>query len=142
MVAASDYGYDVSTWSGSGLMSLDPLFRLITGNRLLAEVALRRMFCAPGSYLQVPGFQCVDLLAEFNRSSKEIDVNALSSRATAAIRADERFDPRSTCKLMFANGTLSARLQLVPSQGAPFSLTVTVQQVATSPKFNIAFPQG
>ena len=142
MVSPASYGYDVSTWSGSGLMSLDPMFKLITGNRLLAEVALRRIFCAPGSYLQVPDFKSIDLLAQVNRSSNEFSVTSLSAQATAAICSDERFDPSSSCVVSFANNVLSARLNLVPSQGAPFSQTVTVSQVSTSPVFDIAFPQG
>ncbi len=137
-----DYGIDVSLWNGKDPPDLDPYFTLITGNRLLAEVALRRVFCLPGSYTQVPGFKSIDLIALLNSAQDKFDDSALSEQASAAIRADERFDPAHTsATVTFANEKLTAQLNLAPSQSAPFQLTVKVSKLLSpSPLFEIAFP--
>ena len=139
----ADFGVDVSCWDGSNPPDLDPYFRLVRGKRLLCEVALRRIFCLPGSYTQAPGFKSVDLMALVNKAESHLDTAALSEQASAAIRADERFDPTTTmAQITLVNATLTAKLQLGPADGSPpFQLTATVANVKSpSPLFKIAFP--
>ena len=133
-----DYGVDVSCRPGKGL---DPFFRTITSNELLGEIALRRIFCAPGSYLQAPSFKSIDLISELNKATREVDTVGLSSRASAAIMADERFEA-ATANVTFNGGLLRVSIRLTPSNSPPFTLVVTVANVATDPTFTIAFPPG
>jgi hypothetical protein len=138
-----DYGTDVSTWNGKDLPDLDPYFTLIRGRRPLCEVALRRVFCLPGSYTQVPGFRSIDLLALVNKAEANLDTRGLSEQASAAIRSDERFDPRGTIATITLNqDKLTANLQLMPADGTtPFVLVVSVSKLkASQPTFEIAFP--
>jgi hypothetical protein len=139
----ADYGVDVSCWDGKNPPDLDPYFRLIRGKRLLCEVALRRVFCLPGSYTQAPGFKSIDLMALVNKAESHLDTAALSEQASAAIRADERFDPAATlATITLVDDKLTAKLQLGPADGSPpFQLTATVANVKLpSPLFQIAFP--
>ena len=137
-----DYGIDVSLWNGKDPPDLDPYFTLITGNRLLAEVALRRVFCLPGSYTQVPGFKSIDLIALVNQASDGLNTESLSEQASAAVRSDERFNPAGTVvDVTFANELLTCVMHLAPSQSPPFALTVKVAKLLSpSPLFEIAFP--
>ena len=138
-----EYGVDVSLWNGKDAPDLDPYFTLITGRRLLCETALRRVFCAPGSYTQAPGFKSIDLVALINKAEAHLDTASLSEQASAAIRSDERFDPTTTlATITLVNELLTCRMQLGPADGSkPFQLTAKVANIKSpSPLFEIAFP--
>jgi hypothetical protein len=139
---AVNYGIDVSLWNGKDVPDLDPYFTPIFGRRLLCEIALRRIFCLPGSYTQAPGFKSIDLVAMINKAESNLDTASISEQASAAIRADERFNPVGTmATVTFTNEKLKAQIQLNPADGPSFQFTVSAANLSSSaPLFEIAFP--
>jgi len=145
MTTTPDYGWDVSTWQvdayGNATPGLDPLFRMITGRRLLCEIALRRCFCPRGSYLQLPN-DGYDILAEINKATPAVNTAAIAEQCSTSIRRDERF-ANAVAVVSFANGLLKVRITLYPADGSePFALVCSVANVATEPTYSIAFPPG
>jgi hypothetical protein len=82
-------------------------------------------------------------MALVNKAEGHLDTAALSEQGSAAIRADERFDPtRTLANITLVNDKLTAKFQLGPADGSPpFQLTATVASVKSpSPLFEISFP--
>lgn len=131
------FGVDISNWSGSGLLDLDPSGKLVTGNQLLAQNLLARLFNRKGSYLQSPNFG-IDLSGYQNVSDKDIRPGAIAAQIKLELSKDERVS-ETNVQVTYSNNILKIKIGVIPYETGPFSLIITLNQAATSPNFQVVF---
>jgi hypothetical protein len=134
------YGVDISNWSGSGLPDLDPTGKLVTGNKLLAQALLNRLFCQKGSYLQSPNFG-YDLMQFQNAAQKDINPSAIAAAIKIELIKDERVSDIS-CQVTFSQQVLRVKIQVTPNATGPFSLVMTLNQTVQPQNFEIIFNEA
>lgn len=120
----TDYGLDVSTFP-----DLDPTFALISGNRVLAEVVLRRWSTPSGmfSYDLTAG---IDIMLYLNRDIDSKRSNDLRRALQIEAEKDERiFSCAVTLSFDFAHNTLTISAAITPMDGATFALVCSVQNL-------------
>ena len=123
----TDYGTDINVLlpgavQGTYYLGLDPTFALVSGTRLLAQDALKRVTTPPGS---IEGADTYDLRSWQNREILPGDESVASTRATQAILEDERLSA-GRCDVTFDPGTgkVSAKITLTPIGGKAFDLVL------------------
>lgn len=131
------YGVDISNWVGFGLLDLDPSGKLVTGNQLLAQNLLARLFNPKGSYLQSPNFG-IDLSSYQNANDKDIRPGAIAAQIKLELRKDERVSSIDV-QVTYSNNILKIRMSVTPNDTGPFSLIMTLDQAATQPNFQVVF---
>lgn len=116
---AVDYGRDLSCTS-----DLDPLLRDVTGDDLMAQVCLHRLFCRQGRLLSNPVDNTLDLRDEIAKGIKPGDETTIQGKCASALVGDQRIISASI-KATFAPLTNTLTLS-ISGQGArgPFNLTV------------------
>lgn len=134
------YGVDISNWVGFGQLDLDPSGKLVTGNQLLAQNLLARLFNAKGSYLQSPNFG-IDLAGYQNASDKDIRPGAIAAQIKLELSKDERVS-NINVQVTYANQLLKITIIVTPQQTGPFSLVMTLNQAATQPNFQVVFMEA
>jgi hypothetical protein len=131
------YGVDISNWVGFGQLDLDPSGKLVTGNQLLAQNLLARLFNRKGSYLQSPNFG-IDLAGYQNVSDKDIRPGAIAAQIKLELSKDERVSSINV-QVTYANNVLKIIIIVTPNETGPFSLVMTLNQAAVSPNFEVVF---
>jgi hypothetical protein len=120
----SDYGTDISATTG-----LDPAFTLVTGNRILAEAALRRLTTQRGSLFYAPdyGTDVREMLLG------KMDVRRLTdwrARIESEVRKDDRI-ASVKASLSFDPQTGIVTVKVAGQGGAgPFAFTLAVDAVS------------
>jgi len=124
---ATDYGRDISCTT-----DLDPLLNDVTGNDLMVQVCVRRLFCRQGSCLSAPNAITLDVRDFLNGSldlSQQSATQNISVQCQNALLGDERI---LSCTVdatyTFATKLLTLQIQANGANG-PFSLTLAVNQV-------------
>jgi len=124
---ATDYGRDISATT-----DLDPLLQDVTGNDLMVQMCIRRLFCRKGSCLSAPSANTIDVRDFLNGSidlTKQSSLQQISVLCQNAILGDERIlSVTVTPSYTFATKLLTLNIQAVGANG-PFSLTLAVSQV-------------
>ena len=122
-----DYGRDVSCTT-----DLDPLLSDVTGNDLMVQMCVRRLFCRQGSCLSAPNAITLDVRDFLNGSldlSQQSATQNISVQCQNALLGDERI---LSCTVdvtyTFATKLLTIQIQANGANG-PFSLTLAVNQV-------------
>jgi len=123
-MATPDYGFDFSATT-----DLDPMLRLVTGEELMGEICIRRLFARPGSLLSNPVDNTLDARDFLSQSITQRDLPRIGGQCAAALTGDQRifsanvsatFDP----SLMILTLDIAGN----GAQG-PFNLTLVVSQV-------------
>jgi len=124
---ATDFGRDISCTT-----DLDPLLNDVTGNDLMVQVCVRRLFCRQGSCLSAPNAITLDVRDFLNGSldlSQQSATQNISVQCQNALLGDERI---LSCTVdatyTFATKLLALQIQANGANG-PFSLTLSVNQV-------------
>lgn len=119
------FGSDVSTFP-----DLDPTFSLMTTQRVIAEAVARRLLTPQGGLFYDPSAG-VDVRGLLNAGFTQSGVYALRARIAAEAEADERV-ASAEVRLDFnqAAQTLAIRVRLVPHDGGPFFLVLSVSALA------------
>lgn len=124
---ATDFGRDVSATT-----DLDPLLNDATGNDLMIQMCVRRLFCRQGSCLSAPNAITLDVRDFLNGSldlSQQSATQNISVQCQNALLGDERI---LSCTVdatyIFATKLLTLQIQANGANG-PFSLTLAVNQV-------------
>jgi len=124
---ATDYDRNISCTT-----DLDPLLNDVTGNDLMVQVCVRRLFCRQGSCLSAPNAITLDVRDFLNGSldlSQQSATQNISVQCQNALLGDERI---LSCTVdatyTFATKLLTLQIQANGANG-PFSLTLAVNQV-------------
>jgi hypothetical protein len=133
-----DYGIDVQCWPGSGLPDLDPNFTLITGNRLLMEICLRRLFTERGSDPNDPHYG-YNLLSFLNSRTDNTQLPAISAQVVAEVQKDERISG-ALCEITNIQGVFRVRLNIQPAEGPSFQFVLAVDATTEPATFALLFP--
>ena len=121
---APDYGKGLSCTT-----DLDPMLRLVTGETLMANACVRRLFCRKGSLLSDPlyGIDIRDFLA--SKFLTQSDVDRISSLAKAELLQDPRIADVSVVGSFNVNTrTLTMKIVGTGARG-PFALTLAISGV-------------
>ncbi len=122
-----NFGADVSTWP-----DLDGSFALITGKRVVAEAALRRLMTPRGALVGAPNYG-LDLRGWVNASYTPAQLGRLQADIAAECEKDERV--RSADVTVTADTTtmsLTVQVALDTNDG-PFGMTLLVTAVSILP---------
>lgn len=120
----TDFGFDVSTFP-----DLDPSFALISGNRVLAEVVLRRWSTPSGMFSYDPSAG-VDVMLYLNKDIDSKRTNDLRRALQIEAEKDERiFSCVVTLTFDFAHSTLTISAAITPLDGGTFTLVCSVQNL-------------
>ncbi len=124
---AVDYGRDISATT-----DLDPLLNDATGEELMLQMCVRRLYCRQGSCLSAPNAITLDVRDFLNGSldlTKQSATQNIAVQCQNALLGDERI---LSCTVdatyAFSTKTLTLQIQAVGANG-PFSLTLAVNQV-------------
>ncbi len=119
-----DYGADLSCTS-----DLDPLMRLVTGETLMSQVALHRLFCRQGRLLSNPVDNTIDARDFISEGITQSGLPRIQGLCKSALEGDPRifsasvsasFDTRTSVLELGINGV---------GAGGPFALTLAVSAV-------------
>jgi hypothetical protein len=134
---ASQYGYDMSNFNpGNEFPDLDVSGALVTGNQLLAQALINRLFCDPGSYLQSPSFG-LNIMRYLNATTRDFSTSTMENQITKECKKDPRVD-KISCTVTFNQGNLEIDLNVIPVDGQNFSLSL----IEASNQFQIYFQQA
>lgn len=116
---AVDYGTDISCTS-----DLDPTLRDVTGDELMAQVCLHRLFCRQGRLLSNPVDNTIDLRDKIADGIKPGDETTIQGQCASALVGDQRIISAQV-KATFVALTNTLTLN-IKGQGArgPFNLTI------------------
>lgn len=121
---ATDYGADFSCGS-----DLDPLLRLVTGEELMAQVALHRVFSRSGSLLSNPVDNTIDLRDQIATGIAQRDLARINGQASSALMGDQRiFTATVSSTFVPLTNTLTLSIQGDGAFG-PFNLTLAADAV-------------
>jgi hypothetical protein len=121
---ATDYGADFSCGS-----DLDPLLRLVTGEELMAQVCLHRVFCRQGSLLSNPVDNTIDLRDQIATGIEQKDLAQINGKARSALMGDQRiFTATVSSTFVARTNTLTLSIQGDGAFG-PFNLTLAADAV-------------
>lgn len=118
-----DLGTDISTPDAS---DLDPMFRLVSGTRGLAEALARRLVTPRGTLLDDPAYG-YDLRSRLNDNLTPGDLAQLAVDVRAELARDERVEDAAVT-VTFANSTLRVAAVVATAAG-PFRLVLAVSSV-------------
>ena len=124
-------GYDLSNWPGQGLPDLDPTGALVTGNRLIAGLILNRLFCDPGSYLQLPDFG-INLLSFLYGRTTGFTSAAISQMISKELRKIELLDTVDVAVLIGADGSITINIAVTPVASGNFAMTISAAAQASA----------
>lgn len=121
---AVDYGTDLSCTS-----DLDPTLRDVTGDDLMAQVVLHRLFCRQGRLLSNPVDNTIDLRDKIAAGIKPGDEATIQGQCASALVGDERIISANV-KATFSTFTSTLTLN-IKGQGSrgPFNLTIAATAV-------------
>jgi len=123
-MAGPDYGYDFSAKT-----DLDPMLRLVTGEELMAEICVRRLFARPGSCLSNPVDNTLDARDFLSTGITQRDLPRIAGQCVAALEGDQRIFSATVIASFNPNlMTLTLNITGTGAQG-PFNLTLAVSQV-------------
>ena len=116
-----DYGTDLSCKA-----DLDPLLRDVTGNELMAEVCLRRLYCRKGLLLSDPNDNTLDARDFIGTGISSSDLTRIQGLCVGALLGDERIHSAAVVATFETRTkTLTLVITAVGANG-PFSLTLAV----------------
>lgn len=112
----------------SCLGDLDPMFRMVSGRKALAQEIANRLISPRGSYLPDPSYG-FDVRAFLNESVSPREVFAIESGIEAEALKDERIeDADATVTFDEAAGSVRIDLRLTDAEG-PFDLVIAIDAV-------------
>lgn len=121
---AIDYGRDLSCTTG-----LDPLLRDVTGNELMEQVCLRRLYARPGSTLSNPVDNTLDARDFLSQGITPSDLPRIQGLCAAALLGDQRiFSATVLGSFTPSTNVLTLNIAGNGAQG-PFNLTLAVSAV-------------
>lgn len=117
----TDYGSDLSCST-----DLDGLLRLVTGNQLMEEVCVRRLYCAAGALLSDPTDNTLDARDFLSQDIGPGDITRIQGLCAQALMGDDRI--LSASVIATFNSSLKALTLVINAVGAngPFTLTLSV----------------
>lgn len=118
-----DFGTDVST---PDAMDIDPMFRLVSGWRGLAEALSRRIITPRGTLLDDPSYG-YDVRSRLNDALTPGDLAALPAYIRREFESDERVEGAEVT-VAFARNTLTVRALITTAEG-PFRLVLAVSSI-------------
>lgn len=133
-----DYGTDFSTAviGPDGRMDIDPMFRVISGPRVVLEAVARRLQTPRGMLEDDPGFG-VDITSLLNSN---VDISVIEHVIKAECEADERVNSAAIAMdFNKAASTLGIKIDLNLSVGV-FRLVLTYDSLTS--KVGVIFPNG
>lgn len=117
----TDYGSDLSCTT-----DLDGLCRVVTGNELMAEVCVRRLYCPAGGLLSDPTDNTLDARDFLSADIGPGDLTRIQGLCAQALMGDPRIlSAQVTAKFDNASRTLTLTINVVGALG-PFTLTLSV----------------
>lgn len=121
---ATDYGTGFSCTN-----DLDPLMRLVSGDELMAQVCLHRLFCRQGYLLTNPVDNTLDLRDMVGRGISASDLPSIEGQCASALIGDERIFS-AVVVATFNAQTNRLTLNITGNgSGGPFDLTLVVSAV-------------
>ena len=119
-----DYGLDM--WCTT---DIDPLLADVTGEELMGQVCLRRLFTRKGALLSAPSANTLDVRDFLNDSISDSDLPRISASCQAALLDDERIQT-ATVTSVFDRATRVLTLSIAGiGASGPFALTLSVNSV-------------
>lgn len=115
----ADYGTDLSCTT-----DLDPLGRLVSGDELMVQVCVRRLYCASGALLSDPTDNSIDVRDLISADIGPNDIVRIQGLCSQALLGDPRILSANVIAT-FSAGTLTLRITAYGANG-PFSLTLAV----------------
>ena len=115
------YGIDLSCGT-----DLDALLRDVTGNELMSEVCLRRLYCRKGLLLSDPNDNTLDARDFIGSSIGPGDLIRIQALCASALLGDERIQAADvSASFDRSTSTLTLVINATGANG-PFSLTLAV----------------
>lgn len=117
-----DFGISLSCVS-----DFTPDFAVVTGRRLLAEAAVRRITTPRGQLIDDPNYG-IDVRDFVLDGLTPIQMRRIPGLIDAELQKDARINASTTTIQSFANGVMVLGVTLDPGDG-PFSLVISVTQL-------------
>jgi hypothetical protein len=125
-VADPDYGVSFRC-----LEDLDPLLSMVSGQELMNQQMVHRLYTPTGSLLSDPNAETLDVREFISKGMSESDIPVIQSRIQACLLDDERINTVNV-QITF-NGQAASRRMTVYIRGTgalgPFSLTLSVSSL-------------
>jgi phage baseplate assembly protein W len=121
---------DGSCWSCVSGLSSPGVF--VTGNRAIGEAIARRLQTPRGGLIDDPKYG-YDLTDFVEADVSPADLARIQSNVAAECAKDERVAAATAKIVLTSAGVLLATIELEPVGGEPFSLVLSVSDVAQSP---------
>lgn len=121
---ATDYGTDFSCTT-----DIDPLLRLVTGEELMAQVCLHRLYCRQGRLLPNPVANTIDLRDLIATGITARDLPRIEGMCRSALVGDERvYNATVSATFVTLTNTLTLNIKGDGAYG-PFNLTIAATAV-------------
>ena len=116
-----DYGTDLSCTT-----DLDPLGRLVSGNEIMVQVCVRRLYCGPGKLFSDPTDNSIDVRDFLSDDIGPTDLTRIQGLCAQALLGDQRIlTAQVVAQYDTKLKTLTLAISCVGANG-PFSLTLAV----------------
>ena len=121
---ATDYGADFSCGT-----DIDPLLRLVSGEELMAQVCLHRLYCRQGRLLSNPVANTIDIRDLVATGITARDLPRIEGQCRSALVGDERiFNATVTATFVALTNVLTLNIKGDGALG-PFNLTLVASAV-------------
>lgn len=127
---ADIYGSDLSTFAGpDGTPDIDPLFRPITGPRVVLEAVARRLMTPRGTMPGAPNYG-FDLMGLLGKKMTRVEIERAKRDIEAEANRDERVESAKVVEFVeTSKNKFRLRLSVTLAEG-PFTLVLSITDVS------------
>lgn len=123
-MADIEYGVDFSCTT-----DLDPLLILVSGDELMGQVCVRRLFARPGSDISNPVDNTLDARDFVAAGITPSDLPSIGGRCASALNGDQRISGATVAATFNPNTHLMSLAISAFGANGPFNLTLSVSAV-------------